>query len=90
MPQERSESPGMPARRQRSFRPRALTLADGDKLVLDAAGSIARIAPDGTAKQTWAPDDPDWAGQAIRFGLRASVATANPHGREVRQERRPR
>ncbi len=90
MPQERSESPGTPAHRKSTFRPRALTLADGDRLVLDATGSIARIAADGTAKQTWAPDDPDWAGQAIRFGLRERVATANPHGREVRQEPRPR
>lgn len=90
MPQERSESLGTPARRKRTFKPRELTLPDGDRLVLDAAGSIARIATDGTAKESWAPDDPEWARQAIRFGLQARVATANPHGREVRQERRPR
>lgn len=90
MAQEGRESPGAPARRRRTFKPRTLTLADGDRLVLDVAGSIARISPDGTSKQTWAVDDPEWERQAIRFGLQARTATANPHGREVRQERRPR
>jgi hypothetical protein len=90
MPRKRGGSTGAPAHGRRRFKPRELTLGDGSRLVLDAAGSIARISQEGTTTQTWGPDDPEWSRHAIRFGMHAPVATANPHGREVRQERRPR
>lgn len=89
MPEERTGSRATPAHRRGSFRPRELSLGDGGRLVLDATGSIARIAQDGTTTGSWAPDDPEWPQHAIRFGLRPPVATANPHDRNVRQERRP-
>ena len=90
MPQNRSESVEPPSPIRRRFKPRELTLSDGDRLVLEGGGTITRIAPDGTERHSWAPDDPEWPGQAIRFGLRAQVATANPHDRTVRQDPLPR
>lgn len=90
MPHKRSHPEQPPAHHGRRFKPRALALGDGDSLVLTAEGSIARVAADGTTKETWAPGDAGWPGQAIRFGLRAPVATANPHDRTVRQEPLPR
>ena len=87
MPQRRSGSVAAPSRHKRRFKPRELMLGDGDRVVLEATGLIVRIAQDGTTKQAWAPDDPEWPSHAIRFGLQPSVATPNPHGRTVRQER---
>lgn len=87
MPQKRSESVVAPSRQGRRFKRRELMLGDGDRLVLDGTGLITWIVRDGTTKQTWAPDDPEWPSHAIRFGLQPPVATPNPHGRDVRQER---
>jgi hypothetical protein len=90
MPEKRSESVEPPSPRRRRYKHRELALADGDKLVLAADGSISRIAPDGTTRQALAPDDLEWPGQAIRFGIRAQATTPNPHDRIVRQEHLPR
>ncbi len=90
MPQQHSEPAEPPSGRRRVFRPHELVLADGDRLVLDAAGSITRMAPDGTERQRWAQDDPEWPRHAIRFGLRVPASTANPHGRTIRQDQLPR
>lgn len=68
-------------RGKRRFKRRELTLPDGDRLVVEADGSIDRVAPDGTTSHSWAPDDADWPRQAIRFGLHIETTTASPHGR---------
>jgi hypothetical protein len=86
MPRARSEPAETPALPVRKYKPRQLALGEGDKLVLDATGTIARVAEDGT-RQTWGPGDPEWPRYAIRFGLHAPVATPNPHGRLAMQER---
>jgi hypothetical protein len=64
-----------PARR---FKRRELELAAG-KLVLRGDGSIVQFGTDGTTTHTWATDDPEWAGHAIRFGLRPQPDTVAPH-----------
>lgn len=87
MPQKRSDSGGSPSHHGRRFKPHELTLADGEKLVLEATGLIVSVAQDGTRKQAWAPDDPEWPSHAIRFGLQPPVATPNPHGPGARRER---
>lgn len=64
-----------------AFRPRQLKLADGGSLVITASGSIDQRSDDGTTTHSWAPDDPDWARQALRFGIQPQSATVAPHGR---------
>jgi hypothetical protein len=86
MPKARSESQTAASRHTPRYKARQLMLGEGDRLVLEATGTIARIAPDGT-RQSWAPGDPEWPRYAIRFGLRTPVATPNPHGRDARRER---
>ena len=89
MPRARSEPGVTAAPHGRKYKPRQLALAEGVTLVLEATGTIARVAEDGT-RQAWGPGDPEWPRYAIRFGLHAPAATPNPHGRLTVQERSPR
>lgn len=73
-----------PAHRARRYRRRELPLADGGRLVLRADGAIEHLGAAGAATQTWTPDDPAWADQAIRFGLRPQAPTVRPDGRRGR------
>ena len=82
-------SPG-PAGHGRRFKRRQLTLPDGGALVLNADRSISVLDAAGTATGTFAPDDPEWASHAIRFGLFPQDATVPPTGRFVEEMRPPR
>ncbi len=64
----------------RRFKPHALELADGGRLVLGADGSIDHIDDHGSRVQRWTPDDPEWPDQAIRFGLHVQPNTVTPKG----------
>ncbi len=68
----------------RRFRKRELELEEGGKLVLHTDGSIRQIGDQGETKQTWAPDDPEWARHAIRFGLLPQPSTTVPPDARVR------
>jgi hypothetical protein len=69
-----------PATRGRRFKPHALELADGGRLILAADGSIDHLDDHGTSTHRWTPDDPEWPGQAIRFGLHPQAPTVTPQG----------
>ncbi len=79
-----------PAARGRRFKRRELELPDGNRLILNADGSIDQVSGDGGTQQSWARDDPDWARHAIRFGLQPQEATLPPHGRYVKGTKPPR
>jgi hypothetical protein len=64
----------------RRFKPQALELEDGSKLVLGADGSIDHIDEHGSKMHSWSPDDPKWPDRAIRFGLHPQARTVAPHG----------
>ena len=74
----------------RRFKHRELDLADGDKLVMKADGSISQVDASGAPTQTWDPADHDWASHAIRFGLFPQDATVAPTGRFIDDRRPPR
>ena len=78
------------APRGRRFRRHELELADGSKLVLGVDGSIDRLDADGVTTQSWAPDDPAWPDQAIRFGLHPQAPTVRPQERGLPGTRPPR
>jgi hypothetical protein len=77
------------ATRGRRFKPQALELADGSKLVLGSDGTIDQIDVHGAIVHRWRPDDAAWPDEAIRFGLHPQAATVAPHGR-VQGTRPPR
>ena len=69
-----------PATRGRRFKPHALELADGGRLILSADGSIDRLDDHGSTTHSWTPDDPEWPDQAIRFRLYPQAPTVTPQG----------
>jgi hypothetical protein len=69
------------------YRRREIDLAVGGRLILDPDGSIRHVDGEGATKQSWAPEDPDWARQAIRFGVRPQSRTVAPNSRRVRDGR---
>ncbi len=71
------------AARGHRFRHHELELVDGGKLVLGIDGSIDHLDVAGATTESWAPDDPAWPDQAIRFGLRPQAPTVRPHDRGV-------
>ena len=77
-----------PAAHGRRYKRREVQLPEGGKLVLGADGSIAQHEADRTLSHTWAPDDPEWARHAIRFGLYPRDATV-PQTRRYRDDMRP-
>jgi hypothetical protein len=77
-----------PAAHGRRYKRREVQLPEGGKLVLGADGSIAQHEADRTLSHTWAPDDPEWARHAIRFGLYPRDATVPPT-RRYRDDMRP-
>ena len=81
-----------PARapRGRRYRRHELQLADGGKLVLGVDGTIAHLDAEGSTTRSWVPDDPEWAGHALRFGLRPPAPTVAPQGRGVQATKPPR
>jgi len=74
----------------RRYKRRELQLAEGGTLVLGTDGSIAQHDTEGTLAHMWAPDDPEWARHAIRFGLYPQDATVAPTGRYLDDMRPPR
>jgi hypothetical protein len=79
-----------PGPRGRRYRRHELELADGGRLVLGVDGTIEHIDRHGFATHSWKPDDPEWPGQAIRFGLHPQTPTVTPQGRRVQGTRPPR
>jgi len=75
--------------RRPRYRRHQLTLPDGGKLRLGVDGTIKRLDADGTTVQAWLPGDPEWAGQAIRFGLRPEPLTVAPHSQRIVDARLP-
>ncbi len=67
--------------RRRRYRRRESELADGARLVLNADGTLVRVDATGKAERSWAPEDPEWAQLALRFGLRIQPTTIPPLGR---------
>jgi hypothetical protein len=64
-------------------------LPDGGKLRLGADGTIVRLSADGTTAGSWLPGEPEWAGLAIRFGLRPEPLTVAPHSQRVADAQLP-
>ncbi len=85
----RPEPARAPARRGRRFKRHELELAGGGRLVLGVDGLIEQVDDEGTKTRSWAPDDPDWPNQAIRFGLHAQAPTLRPPGRNVQGTKPP-
>ena len=73
-------SPGPPTRRRR-YRRRELSFPDGSRLLLDAYGVISHLNAAGATEHSWAPESPEWARHALRFGLRVAEPTVAPTGR---------
>ena len=73
----------LPADAARRFRHHEIAIADGGKLVLRVDGSIAQFDSAGATGGKWAPSEPEWAGHAIRFGLRPQAETTLPQGRRA-------
>jgi hypothetical protein len=71
------------------YRRREIELAEGGKLVLDTDGSIRQVDADGAGIGAWSPGEPEWARQAIRFGLRPESQTVAPNSRRARDARLP-
>ena len=78
------------ATRGRRFKPHALDLPDGGRLILNADGSIDQLDDRGSTTQRWRADDPAWPDEAIRFGLHPQPPTVKPHGRSVQGSKPPR
>lgn len=76
-------------RQRRRYRRHELALPEGGRLRLGADGTIARLDADGSTVRCWPPGDPDWANQAIRFGLRPQPPTVSPHSQRVPDTRLP-
>jgi hypothetical protein len=75
-----------PADAARTFRHREVQLADGGKLVIRVDGTIVRSDAAGETTGTWAPGDAEWAGQAIKLGLRPQAETTLPQARRDAQK----
>jgi hypothetical protein len=75
--------------RGRRYRRHELALPDGGKLRLGVDGTIERIDADGSTTGSWRVTEPDWADQAIRFGLRPQPPTVTPHGQRHPDPRLP-
>jgi hypothetical protein len=86
----RGEPSRTPLRRRRRFKRHALELADGGRLVLGVDGTIDRLDAHGSTTHSWRPDEPEWADQAIRFGLHPQAPTVTPQGRRVQGTKPPR
>jgi hypothetical protein len=71
------------------YRRREIELSEGGKLVLDADGSIRQVDAEGVGTGAWSPGELEWAGHAIRFGLRPESQTVAPNGRHSRDARPP-
>jgi hypothetical protein len=84
--QATSPSSGGSARR---YRRHVQALPDGGRLTLREDGTIERLGADGSTVGSWRPDDPDWPGQAIRFGLRPQPKTVAPQGQRIADTRLP-
>ena len=71
------------------YRRHELALHDGGRLRLGADGVIERHDAQGSTTRSWSPGDPEWADQAIRFGLQAQPRTVPPHSQRVPDTRLP-
>jgi hypothetical protein len=84
------EPSSTPTPRSHRYRAHELQLGDGGRLVLGVDGVIRHLDADGATTQSWAPADPAWPDQAIRFGLRPEAQTVAPQGTRVQPTRPPR
>jgi hypothetical protein len=75
--EDAANSPG------RRYKRRVLDHTDGSRFVLNVDGSIDHVPGDGSAARTWSPNDPQWAQQALRFGLQPQAPTLTPSGRHI-------
>ncbi len=75
--------------RGRRYRRNEVTLSAGGKLMLEGDGTIRRLDAEGSTVRSWAPSDPDWPNQAIRFGLHPEPTTVAPHSQRVPDTRLP-
>jgi hypothetical protein len=73
----------------RTYRPRSVPLADGERLALRANGTIDRVDSTGSVSESWTRDDPAWPSRAIRFGISESPRTIHPSGRDVPDSKPP-
>jgi len=64
-------------------------LPDGGKLRLHADGTIERRDADGSKVSAFRPNEPEWAAQAIRFGLRPEPVTVAPQGQRIEDNELP-
>lgn len=79
-----------PVARGHRYRRHELELAGGGRLILGVDGTIDHLDADGSTRHSWMPDDPEWPGQAIRFGLHPQAPTITPQGRSAQATRPPR
>ncbi len=75
-----SDSPAPAPASRRRRRRREIAHADGTLLVLNRDGSIDLLAADRSVRQSWSTEDPEWAAQAFRFGIRVQERTIAPRG----------
>ena len=73
----------------RRYRGHELVLPDGGRLRLHADGTIERRDADGSVLSSSRPNEPEWARQAIRFGLRPEPVTVAPQGQRIEDNRLP-
>ncbi len=71
----------LPTGSGRRYRRHHIELAEGGKLELHSDGSITQTDAAGENVQKLNVADPDWARQAIRFGLRPQPETIVPESR---------
>jgi hypothetical protein len=62
-------------------------MSDGGRLALSPDGTITQTNTAGDMTRTWAADDGEWAGMAIRFGVLPQTETTVPAGRRVAEPR---
>jgi hypothetical protein len=86
----RRQPPRTPATRGRRFKPHAIELTEGGRLLLGVDGSIDHVDDRDSSLHRWKPDDPGWSDQAIRFGLYPQPPTVAPSGRRVEGSKPPR
>jgi hypothetical protein len=68
---------------RRKYRARTIDLAAGGSLSLRPDGTIEQRDAEGVVTATWTSADAEWAGHAIRFGIKTGPATIRPDGRDT-------
>ncbi len=74
---------------RRKFRSGTFPLASGEVLALRPDGTLELHDAAGATTHTYVEGDAEWAGYAIRFGLKGTPATPRPDGRDTRKGQPP-